>query len=68
MKQAKKFIKLYRIRSVPSLAKKLLEMYLGSFYADEKEPDDTDFLELFGDLSDGYEKSDFQNTKKASSI
>ena len=67
LKQAKKFIKLYRIRSVPALARNLFEMYLKSFYKDEKMPDDIDFLELFEGLTDiGID--DYQDTKRGGSI
>ena len=68
MKLARKFVKLYRIRSVPSLARKLLEMYLDSFYADDKMPDDTDFLELFENLSGGFQREEFHGTKRGASI
>lgn len=59
---AKRFTDKYKM-TIPLLAKKVFEMYLKSFFAEEKTPDDIDFVELFEGLSTGVAYGDCQEVK-----
>lgn len=68
MEMAQKFIKMYRWRSVPDLARKLFESYLNAFFREEKEPADNDILGMFDDLSGNLSREEYQDTRRGSSI
>lgn len=68
MEMAQKFIKMYRWRSVPDLARKLFESYLNAFFREEKEPADNDILGMFDDLSGNIARDEYQDTKKGGMI
>lgn len=68
MVKAKKLVKMYKWRSVPNLARKMVESYLDAFFKDEKDPVDNDILGMFDDLSGNLSREEYQDTRRGSSI
>lgn len=68
MVKAKKLVKMYKWRSVPNLARKMVESYLDAFFKDEKDPVDNDILGMFDDLSGNIARGEYQDTKKGGMI
>lgn len=68
LEKAQKLVKMYNWRSVPDLARKMVETYLNAFFKDDKDPTDDDILEMFDDLTGNIEKGEYQNTKKGYQI
>lgn len=68
MVKAKKLVKMYKWRSVPNLARKMVESYLDAFFKDEKDPVDNDILGMFDDLSGNISRDEYQSTKKGAMI
>lgn len=68
MVKAKKLVKMYKWRSVPNLARKMVESYLDAFFKDEKDPVDNDILGMFDDLSGNISRDEYQDTRRGSSI
>lgn len=68
MVKAKKLVKMYKWRSVPNLARKMVESYLDAFFKDEKDPVDNDILGMFDDLSGNLSRDEYQSTKKGAMI
>lgn len=64
LEKAQKLVKMYNWRSVPDLARKMVETYLNAFFKDDKDPTDDDILEMFDDLTGNIEKGEYQTTKK----
>lgn len=64
LEKAHKLVKMYNWRSVPDLARKMVETYLNAFFKDDKDPTDDDILEMFDDLTGNIEKGEYQTTKK----
>lgn len=64
LERAQKLVKMYNWRSVPDLARKMVETYLNAFFKDDKDPTDDDILEMFDDLTGNIEKGEYQTTKK----
>ena len=68
LERAQKLVKMYNWRSVPDLARKMVETYLNAFFKEEKDPVDDDILGMFDDLTGNIEKGEYQNTKKGYQI
>jgi ParB-like chromosome segregation protein Spo0J len=68
MVKAKKLVKMYKWRSVPNLARKMVESYLDAFFKDEKDPVDNDILGMFDDLGGNLSREEYQDTRRGSSI
>lgn len=68
LERAQKLVKMYNWRSVPDLARKMVETYLNAFFKDDKDPIDDDILGMFDDLTGNIEKGEYQNTKKGYQI
>ncbi len=64
LERAQKLVKMYNWRSVPDLARKMVETYLNAFFKDDKDPIDNDILGMFDDLTGNIEKGEYQTTKK----
>lgn len=64
LEKAHKLVKMYNWRSVPDLARKMVETYLNAFFKDDKDPADNEILEVFDDLTGNIEKGEYQTTKK----
>ena len=64
LERAQKLVKMYNWRSVPDLARKMVETYLNAFFKEDKDQTDDDILEMFDDLTGNIEKGEYQTTKK----
>ena len=62
--KVKKLVKMYRWKTIPELARKMMESYLNAFFKEDKNPCDNDILGMFEDLSGNLGKDEYQNTKK----
>ena len=64
LERAQELVKMYNWRSVPDLARKMVETYLNAFFKDDKDPTDDDILGMFDSLTGNIEKGEYQTTKK----
>ena len=51
IEKANKLIKMYKWKSIPELAKRMVESYLNAFFKEDREPVDNEILEVFDDLT-----------------
>lgn len=68
IEKANKLIKMYKWKSIPELAKRMVESYLNAFFKEDREPVDNEILEVFDDLTENLTQEEYQDVRRGSSI
>lgn len=68
IEMANKLIKMYKWKSIPELAKRMVESYLNAFFKEDREPVDNEILEVFDDLTENLTREEYQDVRRGSSI